>query len=351
MDSKVRKAGFASIYIVVCLSSLLLAIFVLLEIALGFATKSVATSITTSAGQSVLGEYNLEMFNRYGIFAIRRYEDDLEKEVEHFASASTAVTKGVVKLSVDKVLVYTDKYPALDIEGFSKQLLKMSLSSAIKEKTDSNHELRSISTLGLPSKMLGYSSTESVLLSGGITELGINKIAEDEYILNLCSNKIYSKPDSYLAYEAEYVLYGYSSDAANLASLRRSLYGIRLAKRTAEVSPLPTDAVLAAAALAKAAILAEADVNKIVEGETVDSLDYEGYLRMFLAMLSREEKLARLMDIMQINLNLVDGSSFRFCNYAYGFDLNIKYVKKVIVPFTFGTDKRYAEIEQSHVYK
>ncbi|MCQ2551907.1 MAG: DUF5702 domain-containing protein [Clostridia bacterium] len=385
-----RRGGFATIYIVITLASIMMALLVIIEVAEGFGCKSLATTITTSAGESVLGEYNVALYKRYGIFAVRRFEDELSKEAAHYINGSSVVTKGLLRLKLDTVDVYTDRYPALDVKGLSKQIMKLAPEALLKDLgsigdsggvglgsdgTDGigesgtsgmgsnstgfggvkipgvSHELRSINTASLPSKLLGYSSRESVLLSGGIAEVNPSKLIEDEYILAVCSNKQETSSKSYLAYETEYILFGNQSDTLNLASLRRSIYAIRYAKRLADAQPLPADPLIAGAILAAIAAQAEVDVNVIVEGDEVDGLNYQGYLRLFLSLLSKDEKLARLMDIMQININYVDGVFFAFSNYAYGFDMIAKFNKRVIVPFTWGSPQREGIIEQTHVYK
>lgn len=365
-----RRGGFATIYIVITLASIMMALLVIIEVAEGFGCKSLATTITTSAGESVLGEYNVALYKRYGIFAVRRFEDELSKEAAHYINGSSVVTKGLLRLKLDTVDVYTDRYPALDVNGLSKQIIRLAPEAFIRDVGNIDdgggmlggipdadagnlepHELRSINTTSLPSKLLGYSSRESVLLSGGIAEVNPSKLIEDEYILAVCSNKQETNSKTYLAYETEYILFGNQSDTLNLASLRRSIYAIRYAKRLADAQPLPGDPLIVGAILAAIAAQAEVDVNVIVEGDEVDGLNYQGYLRLLLSMLSKDEKLARLMDIMQININYVDGVFFAFSNYAYGFDMIAKFNKRVIVPFTWGSPQREGVIEQTHVYK
>ena len=346
------KKGFATIYIVLILSSLILAILVITEVSEGFGSKSVSESIVTSAGQSVLGEYNKALFERYGIFALRNYDNELEDRIKHYINGSTMVTKGFIKLKLEDAFVYSDMYPALNTTLFSKEIRKVVLESVLKRtKTSETHVEHKVPLSNLPSKLLGYSSREFLLLSGGLFEIQLDKYIEDEYISNMCSCKTALMDTSYLAYEIEYILFGYNSDDKNLASCRRSLYELRFAENLAQSESLPTDPVALAVATAKAATKAEADVDALVNGERIDGLDYTGYLQIFLSLLSRDEKLARLMDIMQINLNCMDGITFSFSHYSFGFDLVAKFEKKVIVPIYWGYGQRYRTVEQTHVYR
>ena len=63
------------------------------------------------------------------------------------------------------------------------------------------------------------------------------------------------------------------------------------------------------------------EVRILLAGGRIDNLDYSMYLRILLALIPRNEKLARLMDIMQLNICKIDDANFSFRNYAYGFDL------------------------------
>ena len=60
-----------------------------------------------------------------------------------------------------------------------------------------------------------------------------------------------------------------------------------------------------------------------------------------MALVPRQEKVARLMDIMQLNIRKIDGANFEFRNYAYGFDLNAVFVHR----------RRTGDVEQSFCYR
>ncbi len=92
---------------------------------------------------------------------------------------------------------------------------------------------------------------------------------------------------------------------------------------------------------AAAAVKSLEEVRILLSGGKVDKLDYAMYLRILLALLPRNEKLARLMDIMQLNITKVDGAHFSFRNYAYGFDLEARFVLKA----------RTGDVSQTHVYR
>ncbi len=189
----------------------------------------------------------------------------------------------------------------------------------------------------LPSRLLGYPRRVSLVLSGGIKDISFAAIAEDEYILAVCSNTLRKKDSSYMDCELEYVLYGNPTDAANRKALKMSLFALRFAVNEVRLVS-ETGELIASSAAAVAMSLN--DVRTLLTGGTVDKLGLDMYLRLLLALLPRNEKLARLMDIMELNIRYVDGAYFSFRNYAYGFDLSAEFVLK----------KRFGDVSQTHIY-
>ena len=104
-----------------------------------------------------------------------------------------------------------------------------------------------------------------------------------------------------------------------------------------EASP-ETGEIIASTALSAAQSLTE--VKTLLAGGKVDNIGLEMYLRLLLALLPRNEKLARLMDIMELNIRFVDGANFSFRNYAYGFELEAEFALK----------KRSGDVSQTFVY-
>ena len=333
------------------------AIMVIIEVSSGFAAKSITEDASFVTGRSLLAEYNKALFKRYGIFALKADEYGLENKFREYMDTDLAVRKCVVKLKLDSVDIDTSRCTALDTGSLLKQVSKIGL-SAIAGNLISGQQQNTVVTghptvlnSSLPSRLLGYHSREMVLLSGGILEISPTVIAADEYILSFCSNAVNQKPYTYLTNETEYILFGYSTDEANLASMRRSIYPVLYAQNFAEAGELPEDPVLLAILLAKIAAETDEELDVIISGGEADGMNYTAYLRAFLSLLSKNEKMARLMDIMQLNLQYIDGSSFSFIDYAYGFDLTAKFAKKVVTAEYAGTDRRYGTVVQEHSYK
>ena len=189
----------------------------------------------------------------------------------------------------------------------------------------------------LPSALLGYGRRVSLLFSGGIKDLAFSTLLEDEYILAVCSDAV-KTGDGYLELETEYILYGNLSDKANLKAVKLSLFSLRFAVN--EVKYMSETGELLASTAA-AVLKTVEEVRTVLAGGKADGLDYHMYLRVFLALIPRSEKLARLMDIMQINVTKMDGANFSFKGYVYGFDLNASFLHR----------GREGNVEQTYIYQ
>ncbi|OAS16241.1 hypothetical protein [Paenibacillus oryzisoli] len=122
--------------------------------------------------------------------------------------------------------------------------------------------------------------------------------------------------------EVEYLLYGFSSCAANMASAYAEMFSLRLAIRTVEALLDPKKELLQIgspllvflAAAAQGAAEALVDMNALVKGDAVElssklstsalKLTYKDYLRLFLMLHSNNSK---LMSRMQALLELETG--------------------------------------------
>ncbi len=199
-----------------------------------------------------------------------------------------------------------------------------------------------------------------------------DEILFGEYLLKHCGSYTEPKKGGMLAYQLEYILCGRSSDVANLRTTAETLIGIRSAsnfiylmsdkekKMEAElvatviclligvdaVEPLKYLLLLLWAyvegihdvkvlfagggvPLFKSDKIWHYDLTGILEGVFEDEeelaecegLEYEDYLRLLLLTSNRENKVARAMDIMEMDIRLTMG------NEAFRMDRCIDYIK------------------------
>lgn len=120
--------------------------------------------------------------------------------------------------------------------------------------------------------------------------------------------------------EVEYLLYGFSSCMGNISSAYGEIFAFRLAVRTIEALMDPQKSavslgsplLLILTAAAEGAVKAFQDMNKLINGESVElsaklassawSLTYKDYLRIFLLLHSTDHKLmARMQALIELN--------------------------------------------------
>lgn len=197
----------------------------------------------------------------------------------------------------------------------------------------------------------------------------------DDYILTYfsnCSSTGYVTRTSFFRAEAEYILNGKSSEEANIEYTLLKIFGFRTGlnlihvfcdsdKRQMAISignaiagaatcgiggPLFTALVAAAWAMAEAALDVEAlkngeevpliktsenwklsiegignTISKDTEEENSDfslKMDYTGYLRLLLFMTPQKTKLARIQDVIELNLTTLTGKRYYLGNYYCG---------------------------------
>jgi hypothetical protein len=193
----------------------------------------------------------------------------------------------------------------------------------------------------------------------------VNEILFDEYIMNKCSDYIKNDGHEAASYETEYILQGNNTDIANLRAVVTKLLALRYAacavyimKCEEKRKPVETVVEVIAAILsippeagkelADLILLAWAygesvsDVVRLLAGERVPlvktdedwkmplygllnikgnarptgqkgtGFSYDDYMRVFLLMMNKNNKVMRMMDVVEMNLRLTDGNgSFR----------------------------------------
>ena len=382
-----NSKGFTTVYLLMILGSLVTAVVMIINAACGFAARSIVNNVCALAGRSVLSEFQKDLYSRYGIFAVRGDDALLSRLSEFYISGSLVSAKALVSPVPVKISASSEAHPALDVAEFGKQVRRLAPGTALTKgkileyllkkggfsgmpgsgqqeggsaeasesygsddaykdaeksfgKDGDSKKGRSIKSSvhkSLPSKLLGYPKRISLVLSGGIKDISYSAIAEDEYMLAVCSNVLKKKEGSYLDCELEYILYGNTSDQANRKALKMSLFALRFAVNEAK-NLSETGEFIASTAVSAAQSLA--DVKTLLAGGRIDDLGLDMYLRLLLALLPRNEKLARLMDIMELNIRYLDGANFSFRNYAFGFDLEAQFALK----------KRSGDVSQTFVY-
>jgi hypothetical protein len=217
-------------------------------------------------------------------------------------------------------------------QGLYRKYLELNQEAAA-ELPEATPELTAAKTMG--SRAMDFADKLADAAQGVRDELFLN-----EYVLSKFSYRTtglekdssgnpkpsatFTKPEDHplTNQEAEYVLYGFSSCAANISSAYAEMFSFRLAIRTLEGLTDPKNEVLQAgspllvflAAVAEGAAKALSDMNRLVKGEEIPisskitnpalTMGYKDYLRIFLLIHGGKlNRLARLQALIELNTN------------------------------------------------
>ncbi len=230
-------------------------------------------------------------------------------------------------------------------------------------------------------------------LSGIKDEFLIN-----EYIMNYFQNHLHSdiQDDTFYGNEVEYVLYGEMSDEDNFEHTRKAIILLRTALNAAYIygdaeksaavieaaqvlTPGPF-AVLTQLLLANAwsAVEAENDMKNLLSGNGVpiikdditwmtdldsivsgnmnhdyleipkgSSMNYGNYLRVLLMTQAVDEKLYRVLDLIQINMKGDSREEFTVSDHYIGLSMDVSYSKK---SSSFAIPDMEKNISMTHMY-
>ena len=192
-----------------------------------------------------------------------------------------------------------------------------------------------------------------------------------EYLMKVCGNYCDQKENSVLKYQIEYILYGFSSDTSNLSACLATLFAVRSvgnliaiysnssmktqAETVAgilctliacpELTPILKNILLGVWALAESV----SDIKNLLDGGKVplikkegqwslslsgvlsgnffgggkkgDGLSYQAYLRVLLGLMNKQKKVARSLDIVEMDIRNTEGNKY------FRIDQCIDYVK------------------------
>jgi len=123
--------GFASIYIVIIIGAMICLALTAYTIAGGYAASSISENLTYITGRSILSEFNMPLYSRYGIFMLPAAEGRLEELARYYISKGLS-GKMFVKLSADDIVVSVGEHGGLNSEGIADQLAALGRISVAK---------------------------------------------------------------------------------------------------------------------------------------------------------------------------------------------------------------------------
>ncbi|MGF6376263.1 hypothetical protein M2140_001334 [Clostridiales Family XIII bacterium PM5-7] len=264
-----NKKGTVAIMIMLFFVTLVGLIFTFIEASKQTAVKGATTALGSLWADSILGEYDLNLQQRYHLFGFYGMPADVVKKVDYFANQSFK-TKTYIDYEGTTSSLY--HYSLANVDVFREQVIEVGklvvaeriINREVNVETAHPKGERGVINNevilnGLPSK--GSSSAISISgivdkLSGfksikeGIKTVG-NRYLENRYLFSFFRNHLHDRDvgETFFQGEIEYVIGGKHSDDGNISSVKKKIIGLREAVNFAYLlkDPEKSGAALAAA--------------------------------------------------------------------------------------------------------
>ena len=194
----------------------------------------------------------------------------------------------------------------------------------------------------------GVNSSWKLLTSGeeGLLSAIRSSLDVDQYALHYFGNYV-TKQEGYFRCQLEYILQGETSDEENLRQTKQELFFLRTAMNLVELqrdetkkeaisamamaaAPVPYPVAYGLLSAAVSAVDAGEDVKTLMNGGDVSllqlngeeqplKLSYEDHLYVLLFLRSKETKVLRMMDLIQLDLQKRYGNDFSLEELCGGF--------------------------------
>ena len=132
------KKGFASVLIVIILGCMVTLCLAFAEAGCSYCARSCAENYCILAGRSLLSEYQKELNERYGLFMLRGYDDELSSLARFYLSADTLLSSSVLRMTCVGADVDSSEYRGLDTDLFLAQIKKLGLHEAAESAVSRN---------------------------------------------------------------------------------------------------------------------------------------------------------------------------------------------------------------------
>lgn len=341
-------------------------------------------AIMATSGRSVMSEYSIPLKERYGLFAVDMTPVELGKRLEFYAKINDSklhMDKMYVKTSKYSLLNFNHLEEEI-VEYYKFLVAKNFLEKNKIPDTSSNKEanyrtLKNTNVIEmLPSSKYPGGKFDADKVAGGLEnpdgffDKSKKEVVVNNYILEVFSHNMKKfDQETFFKNEVEYIIAGKKSDKSNLSVVKNRIvlarnvvnFGIimkspsMLAKIDLVASLAGPASAAAKLALAEAWALAESinDYKVLIHGGKIPSIktqndwcvdlkgvaegvgqgyidnhcskgmDYEDYLQILLAFCNRETKLARMLDLMQINIQGTYDRDFLAITSQTGFSYSV----------------------------
>lgn len=263
------KKGTATVLICLFFVTLMSLISAYIGAAKATALSSAVKSLGSLWGESVMAEYDLNLYNRYGLFGFYGQPVDVTDRLDFYAIRSIG-QKRYVDYGGSQVRLYD--YSLVSFDVFKKQVVKTGKYS-LKEETCKPEEMKRI-----PGSQVTTSETVlfDSLPSGGMSSAVnisqaidvLKSVTDFRNLINNTSDAYFENRyidcyfkshindgelgETYFSNEKEYIICGHKDDESNARAIKMRIIGVREALNTAFIIKNPS---MCAQALAAAEVI------------------------------------------------------------------------------------------------
>ena len=302
-----NKKGSFTVFALMLFMSVLIAVIAAINAACNVALQGTVNSLGKLWSESILGEYDLFLKDRYGIFGFYGYDHLIEEKLRFYSNYSFYDKKHI---KVKEIKADVDSYSLINMPILKKQIeeavIYMAKPKEYKIMTENTEvdgtrtENRYIKSLWVERGLPSYGKTEKIYLIELIEAIkdGINfdsitgDMVLDKYIFTFFKNKMNQKQlgDTYFNLETEYIISGQLSDSESEKDVKGKIKTMRnmlnlfylygcTEKRQAVLAMAQAITPGPAAVLTQAVMMetwaymeAENDINILYSGKTVPLL-------------------------------------------------------------------------------
>lgn len=246
-----RRRGFSAVFLTLILGAMVTMTLVFVHGAAQKAGESIHDSVLRLAGLSVLGEYDLDLYQRYHILAHGKNEEEISQLIQMYGNETFRNKRpmDLIRSDLQAVEVSLKKYSLMDGERLEKELSEIMVYRIAREKIrspevkkpDSERPQRELKNQKVISTLPSGGKDNWTLLTQAITNLSPNALEGlitrghryylvNEYIQYYFSHDKEGKSSEHPAFfrnETEYLLYGDFSDTENKKRFLNDFTGLR----------------------------------------------------------------------------------------------------------------------------
>ena len=241
------KRGSVTIFVMMFMMTLIMLFMALIRASKDAAVKGSFGALGVMWCDSVLAEYDLNLQDRYDIFAYYGLEQDVSNKLRFYAGESLLDKKYVSMSGVESSLT---GHSLLDTDNFRKQVVraaKLRIAGKLlgkpnefeshgpeQPRTESASDLMSDLPSGGTTAAISVNTFRNAIESAGSVKGIISKTGdrflENEYAFMYFKDRADDKDigKTFLNYEIEYLISGKKSDAANEDSMRMKIVAVRM---------------------------------------------------------------------------------------------------------------------------